>query len=492
MERGATVGCSPVLEVDVRKETYRYVEIPYRRKSRRIVSVDLIASAVMPSRIDPASSLLCSAADTSPWRGLALRIQLKGRASLMESNPARCRQRGGGGGVLPLDVLFDVLVRLPAKEICRFRAVCRHWRSLTSDPLFIEAHAARHPGPLIVASFDGDDEGVHLMDLSGRVVKRLPVASGRRTCLCSSRLDLVGVMRLSGLCSVVNPATGAVLDLPDTPPDDDSPDGEELESWSDSEWPEGPEDEVFALGRVDSTGEYKVLRISNMERWRGFQSYDEYSSRAYSVLTVNGSGRNRWRHADRPECPVDMDSAVVAGGSVYCFWKDEYQSTEDLNIITAFDLQTEEWTIIKGPQPMDDEGISSDEGSSDDEEDSESDDGMWSRSTLTELNGYLVLVHECGHESWFFDLWFLIDTQNHVWAKQHSIQSPELVIPDDEMMKPLLFLDDGRIVIFLCDKGVLLLYDPKANVFSEVDTRRLDAVGLYTGSLLSLQSVANV
>ncbi|KAF8701964.1 hypothetical protein HU200_033297 [Digitaria exilis] len=41
---------------------------------------------------------------------------------------------------LPPDVLFDVLLRFPAKEICRLRAVCRTWRSLPYDPTFAKAH----------------------------------------------------------------------------------------------------------------------------------------------------------------------------------------------------------------------------------------------------------------------------------------------------------------------------------------------------------------
>ncbi|KAL6643959.1 hypothetical protein ACP70R_018725 [Stipagrostis hirtigluma subsp. patula] len=46
-------------------------------------------------------------------------------------------------GVLPTDVLREVLLRLPAKALCRLRLVCRSWRSLTSDPLFAAAHYVR-------------------------------------------------------------------------------------------------------------------------------------------------------------------------------------------------------------------------------------------------------------------------------------------------------------------------------------------------------------
>jgi len=88
--------------------------------------------------------------------------------------------------VLPPDLLFDVLLRLPAKELCRLRAVCRSWRSLTFDPLFVGEHAARHP--LFLANFRDDRARVHVVDLSGNVVKVIPNPDGDR--LLPTRLDL--------------------------------------------------------------------------------------------------------------------------------------------------------------------------------------------------------------------------------------------------------------------------------------------------------------
>lgn len=45
-----------------------------------------------------------------------------------------------GIGVLPLDALREILLRLQTKELCRLRLVCRQWRSLLSDPNFAAAH----------------------------------------------------------------------------------------------------------------------------------------------------------------------------------------------------------------------------------------------------------------------------------------------------------------------------------------------------------------
>ena len=79
---------------------------------------------------------------------------------------------------IPPDVLFDVLLRLPARDLCRLRAVSRSWRALASDPLFVAAHAERHGEPLFLAKFRDDMTSVYVVDLSGGVVKRMGIAAG--------------------------------------------------------------------------------------------------------------------------------------------------------------------------------------------------------------------------------------------------------------------------------------------------------------------------
>ncbi|CAN6165479.1 unnamed protein product [Urochloa humidicola] len=81
-------------------------------------------------------------------------------------------------GVLPTDVLYEVLLHLPVDILCRFRLVCRSWRSLTSDPTFAKAHSFRHPIIVGVRSVSGtwsnhDCEFQFVDALSGNTVKRI-------------------------------------------------------------------------------------------------------------------------------------------------------------------------------------------------------------------------------------------------------------------------------------------------------------------------------
>ncbi|KAF8741162.1 hypothetical protein HU200_013643 [Digitaria exilis] len=92
------------------------------------------------------------------------------------------------------------------------------WRSLTYDRAFIAAHRACHPEPLLAYAHRDDNHAhsVDIVDLSGQLVKRVPVREDG-ICVLGTRLELVCVayrywpMALM----VLNQATGAGVTLPE-------------------------------------------------------------------------------------------------------------------------------------------------------------------------------------------------------------------------------------------------------------------------------------
>ncbi|CAN6276064.1 unnamed protein product [Urochloa humidicola] len=52
--------------------------------------------------------------------------------------------------VLSEDIHAEILARLPAKSVLRFRSVCRAWRRLTTDPRFLAAHARLRPAEVVL------------------------------------------------------------------------------------------------------------------------------------------------------------------------------------------------------------------------------------------------------------------------------------------------------------------------------------------------------
>ncbi|CAL4897513.1 unnamed protein product [Urochloa decumbens] len=160
---------------------------------------------------------------------------------------------------LPADVLYDVLLRLPAKEICRLRVVCRSWRSLTSDPLFARAHEICTPS----------------------VVKRIPIGH-RAGEVLSTHGDLLCVSHDWALAYVLNLTTGAVV----------------ADITVESRSKVNRDKPMCVMGHVPSTGEYKLLRIQSPSR-------DDYNngmfvtpSQTCQIMTLgDGGGQNRplWR-----------------------------------------------------------------------------------------------------------------------------------------------------------------------------------------------------
>ncbi|XP_047333270.1 F-box/kelch-repeat protein At3g23880-like [Impatiens glandulifera] len=41
---------------------------------------------------------------------------------------------------LPEEIISNILIKLPVKSLIRFKSVCRSWRELISDPIFVKAH----------------------------------------------------------------------------------------------------------------------------------------------------------------------------------------------------------------------------------------------------------------------------------------------------------------------------------------------------------------
>lgn len=103
------------------------------------------------------------------------------------------RRQIGKPDVLPADILYEVLLRLPANVLCRLCLICRSWRSLTSDPSFARAHSCH----LLIAGLHAERGEVHIADLSGNIIKRIRISSSSSSFNddLSTHLDTICVSR---------------------------------------------------------------------------------------------------------------------------------------------------------------------------------------------------------------------------------------------------------------------------------------------------------
>jgi F-box interacting protein len=354
---------------------------------------------------------------------------------------------GADGGVLPTDVLYEVLLRLPAKEVCRVRLVCRRWRSLTSDPVFARDHGSRHQH---LVGLHGDLGEVHVLDLSGNIQKRIRLEHG----FCTSwnaQLDLICVRVDWGKACVLDLATGAVV--------------------ADIGLPEQNEPlPRFVLGHVPTTGVYKLLCLNYR-----IKSHHQvtYRRQACSVLTLLDGSSSRWRarpDAPAPTVPSSRYIALIRGAAYFVVMNSE----PDISI-ASFDFAAEEWTrIIQGPV------VSSRK------------DVFYTSFTLAALGDCLVAAHN-NHRGMSVDLWFMDDMEHSLWTKRYSVHReqpplrfatfcPLAVVSDD---------DDGMVIFFWVENAnVVRAYHLNMRTWTDVTsirTKDYSALGThYGGSLLAL------
>ncbi|CAL5079002.1 unnamed protein product [Urochloa decumbens] len=380
----------------------------------------------------------------------------------------RCRRKKpaddlslGNDGVLPVEILYEVLLRLPANAICRLRLVCRSWRSLTSDPVFTQAHSSRHP---LLAEVS--DHEVRVVDLlSGDTVRRMAPAARPRYGM-NSQLDVVCVSAMS----THERTTGEVITtfLPGS-----RERGEEIMS-------------PFLLGHIPSTGELKVF-YSHMRSDR-----DGFLVQTCYVATLVGyGGGRRWRRTPRPRVLISSwphDSVVIAGVA-YILSSLQYSQRElhtelEPDAIAVYDLAREEWRSapLRGPlssrldAAADEKKLVYHEHRAD--------------VRLASVDGCLVTVHHNRCQGCSMDLWFLVDmdVDKGLWTKRYSLQCAgpcEMYASTSNNSYPLLVLDDGRIATWEERTGVVRVYDPRTSKWDDIAAlENYFSVNIYRGNLL--------
>ncbi|XP_020173693.1 F-box protein At3g07870-like [Aegilops tauschii subsp. strangulata] len=371
-------------------------------------------------------------------------------------------KRADGQGSIDDDVLYEILLSLPAKLLCRLRAVCRSWRSLLSAPSFIAAHTARQAAPLLIVHVhDASSLNVHVLDTSsGQVDKRIRVKTQSSTTWDHNSLMLMRTPHDLPLvhlpCAddelrlrVLDPVTGADFALPDV-------DHDKQHCYS----------ALFMIGKV-SSGDYKVLCLSMCT---------SVSNGQQLCKVLNLSGDRRWRDTACPPAMVRMgrlDGAAVNGVAYLLLTTIHRRRLQGSNgCIVAYDLEKEAWRPASLPIPV--------------PSNKQRPRDMF-HHVLAELSGCLALLYDDGHS--FMELWFLVDPDKVTWSKQCTITVPYPYQGVGYRGEPLWLLDDGRLIIWIWRSpefsNVLCMYDPRTMTYTDVtEMPNSTPGGVYTGSLL--------
>ncbi|KAM0871302.1 hypothetical protein ACQ4PT_008326 [Festuca glaucescens] len=187
--------------------------------------------------------------------------------------------KGCSSREIPSDMLQEILVKLPTKDVLRSCRVSRLWRSVVSDPSFRNLHADTYV-----------DEASVFNVSSGKAMCTFPIPSHyglANVCFAYDRDGSRGsnVCFAYGLAIVCNPATGERLTLPKPPANDKI--------------------RMFALGFSPPTKEYKLFCLS----------YPSHSNLPEASVEVHvytlGDARGWRRHSfHSPSRPIDLGTSV--------------------------------------------------------------------------------------------------------------------------------------------------------------------------------------
>ncbi|CAN7105645.1 unnamed protein product, partial [Brassica rapa subsp. narinosa] len=123
------------------------------------------------------------------------------------------------GSSLPSDLTSEILFRLPAKSVGRFRCVSKLWLSTTTDPCFIKSFGTTRPS-LLLCSIKGHNVFVNSIrsDSSSQPIHPYPTKVPGKHCYFSHMDSVHGLICIEDVDTrkplVWNPTMGRLLVLP--------------------------------------------------------------------------------------------------------------------------------------------------------------------------------------------------------------------------------------------------------------------------------------
>ncbi|XP_010274506.1 PREDICTED: F-box protein CPR30-like [Nelumbo nucifera] len=348
--------------------------------------------------------------------------------------------------IIPEEIMVDILSRLPAKSLLRFRCVCKSWYTLLHRPSFIQIHLNRAvetendrkiiltcsgTRSLYSVDYDACDKAVLLKHPLGKsVVELLGSCNGL---LCTKASD-------TGDMFIWNPSTGEYNIVPKT----------DTKPWNDSEvWRLA----VFGFAFDPMIHDYKLVKIVSI-----YKADIHFCESEVEVYTL---GSNSWRRI--PHIPFKIFgyyAGVLVNGALH--WMASNGSSE---LIASFDAITEECREIPKPQSASEQLFN-----------------------LGVLGGCLCVstAHGVGV---MIELWMMKDYGvGESWTKIFTILQPMRTTPL-RYLKPLGYMKNDEILVERGD-GKLVLYNPIAATIRDLCIQGISATWFNTeilvGSLVSL------
>ncbi|XP_030449366.2 putative F-box protein At2g19630 [Syzygium oleosum] len=256
---------------------------------------------------------------------------------------SRTRDDNDDSTIVPEELLIEILKRLPVKSLCRFSCVCTRWRSLISDPRFVDSHLAHSATrPKLLVSFpdphaDHREGGLWLLSADQSEPRNgQPQIATPHFLLrawtgpyVSQSHDGLICREVGGHVNICNPSTGkhAAFRIPGT-------------TARSAPWSYFEQTHSFGYDPVER--KHKVLSTRVISKGR-LNRRDILEPR---VLTL---GTKRWRRVEGCAPHYKKDREFCFDGVVYyTAWSSSRDCSGDMYLV-AFDVRMESFRMITVP-----------------------------------------------------------------------------------------------------------------------------------------------
>ncbi|KAG7546578.1 F-box-like domain superfamily [Arabidopsis suecica] len=356
---------------------------------------------------------------------------------------------------IPMDIITDLFLRLPATTLVRYRILSKPCYSLIDSPNFIESHLnqtlqsgdhlmilLRGPRLLCTVNLDSPDK---VTDVEH------PLKTGGLTEVFGSCNGLIGLSNSPTDIAIFNPSTRQIHRLPAESVD--FPEGSTTRGYV-----------FYGLGYDSVNDDYKVVR---MVQCKGGKADELVFGFPYEIK-VFSLKKNSWKRIKRVIPAIQLlfyfyyhllyrrGYGVLASNSLHWVLP-RRPGLIAFNAIIRFDLDTEEFGILDFPEDLAHENI---------------DIGV--------LDGCLCLM--CNHEFSYVDVWVMKEYKvEGSWSKLFRVPKPKSVESFD-FMRPLLYSKERDKILLEINNAKLVWFDLKSKRFRTLRIKDCDSS--YSAELL--------
>ncbi|XP_010539591.1 PREDICTED: F-box protein CPR30 [Tarenaya hassleriana] len=338
---------------------------------------------------------------------------------------------------VPMDIVRDIFLRLPAKTLVRFRVLAKPYCALIDSPDFIASHLDRTlrtkdhlmillRGALHLYSVDLDS-------LDNVTDVEHPMKPGGPTEVFGSCNGLVGLSNSPTDLALFNPSTRQIHRLPASSVD--LPEGSATRGY------------VFYGFGYDSVNEdYKVVRMVQFKR----DSDDELGCSFPYEVKVYSLKSNSWTRIGTVPVIIQFlfyfyyhllfrrGYGVLAANNLHWVLPPRPGLVVCNSLIVRFDLVSEEFDKV--PLPQDIGNYNSD-----------------TQMDIGVLNGCLCLM--CNHDQTYTDVWMMKEYgARDSWTKLFTVQKPKS-FKSFSYMRPLVYSKDQNKVLLEINNTKLMWFD---------------------------------